>query len=49
VWNKLKFYDVEKFTESLEKLKINLTVNIKPGILTSHPFYSDLNQNNFFV
>ncbi len=37
LWNKEKFPDYKAFLTSLSQRGYNLCMNIKPGILTSHP------------
>ena len=49
LWNKKKFPDHAGFLKSLEDRGYHLCMNIKPGILTSHPWYGQLAEKNFFI
>jgi len=49
LWNKEKFPDHRAFLNSLAKRGYNLCMNIKPGILTTHPWYQELKQKGFFI
>lgn len=49
VWNKKKFPDYSSFLNNLDKRGYNLCMNIKPGILTTHPWYKELAEKKFFV
>lgn len=49
VWNKRKFPDYGKFLDDLGKRGYNLIMNIKPGILTTHPWYKELYDKGYFV
>ena len=48
-WNKRKFPDYGDYLQKLHKRGYNLTMNIKPGILTSHPWYKELAEKGYFV
>ncbi|MCR5290783.1 MAG: glycoside hydrolase [Treponema sp.] len=49
VWNKKKFPDYGAFLDALGKRGYNLIMNIKPGILTTHPWYKELYDKGYFV
>lgn len=49
LWNKEKFPDYEDFLNSLSNKGYNLIMNIKPGILTTHPWYDDLASKGYFI
>ena len=49
IWNERKFSDYRKFLGSLANRGYNLCMNIKPGILLSHPWYEEIKQKGFFV
>lgn len=49
LWNKRKFPDYGAFLRSLSERGYNLCMNIKPGILTSHPWYADLAAKGYFI
>jgi alpha-glucosidase len=49
LWNKDKFPDYKAFLTSLSKRGYNLCMNIKPGILTSHPWYAELEEKGYFI
>lgn len=49
LWNKQKFPDHGKFLQSLASRGYRLCMNIKPGILSSHPWYSRLAENGYFI
>lgn len=48
-WNKRKFPDCDRFLRQLAGRGYNLTMNIKPGILTTHPWYEELKRKGFFL
>lgn len=48
-WNKRKFPDYGKYLSHLSSRGYNLCMNIKPGILKSHPWYEELAQKGYFV
>ncbi len=49
LWNKDKFPDYKKYLTNLSKRGYNLIMNIKPGILTTHPWYSMLAEKGYFI
>lgn len=49
LWNKQKFPDHKAFLTSLSARGYNLCMNIKPGILISHPWYEELKQKGLFI
>ncbi|MDX9984628.1 TIM-barrel domain-containing protein [Sphaerochaeta sp.] len=49
LWNKQKFPDHKAFLTSLSARGYNLCMNIKPGILTSHPWYTELEEKGYFI
>ena len=49
MWNKDKFPDPEKFFTDLENRGYRFTENIKPGFLTTHPLYDELDKKGYFV
>ncbi|MDD3903017.1 MAG: glycoside hydrolase family 31 protein [Sphaerochaeta sp.] len=49
LWNKQKFPDYRKFLTDLSHRGYNLCMNIKPGILTSHPWYEMLKEKGYFI
>lgn len=49
IWNKRKFPDYESYLKALADRGYNLTMNIKPGILTTHPWYEELKEKGYFV
>lgn len=48
-WNKKKFPDYATYLSNLHDRGYNLTMNIKPGILTTHPWYDELASKGYFV
>lgn len=48
-WNKQKFPDHKAFLTSLSSRGYNLCMNIKPGILLSHPWYEMLKERGYFI
>lgn len=48
-WNKHKFPDYGSYLQKLHERGYNLTMNIKPGILTTHPWYHELAEKGYFV
>ncbi|MCF0237185.1 MAG: glycoside hydrolase, partial [Sphaerochaetaceae bacterium] len=48
-WNKRKFPDPKSFISGLAQRGYHLTFNIKPGVLTTHPWYEELNEKGYFV
>jgi len=49
IWNKKKFLDPKGFIESLATRGYKLGMNIKPGILTTHPWYKELAEKGYFI
>lgn len=49
IWNKNKFPDTSSFVEKLKDKGIGLCVNLKPVLLTSHPWYPEAKQKNLFI
>jgi alpha-glucosidase len=49
LWNKRKFPDYGSYLRALSKRGYNLCMNIKPGILTSHPWYKDLEEKGYLI
>jgi alpha-glucosidase len=49
LWNKRKFPDYGAFLRSLSARGYNLCMNIKPGILTSHPWYAELAAKGYLI
>jgi alpha-glucosidase len=48
-WNKRKFPNPKEFLSSLTERGYNLCMNIKPGILKTHPWYGELLEKGYFV
>jgi alpha-glucosidase len=48
-WNKKKFPDPEAFFDKMNKMKINVIPNLKPGILPNHPYMKFFKENDAFV
>ena len=49
VWNKKKFPNPKSFLFKIKKKGIHLTANIKPALLTTHPFYKAAVKENIFI
>jgi alpha-glucosidase len=49
VWNKKKFPDPAAFLAKLTARGYRICCNIKPGILTHHPWYNELASNRLFI
>lgn len=49
VWNRRKFPDPAGFLGSLRKRGYRICCNVKPGFLTTHPWYSELSRRGVFV
>ncbi|MGH4036477.1 MAG: TIM-barrel domain-containing protein [Sphaerochaeta sp.] len=49
IWNKKKFSDPKKFVSDLRERGYRLAMNIKPGILTTHPWYEELSRKGYFI
>lgn len=48
-WNTKKFPDYGNYLSKLHDRGYNLMMNIKPGFLTTHPWYEELKQKGFFL
>jgi len=48
-WNKEKFPNYKDYLKDLSNRGYNLIMNIKPGILTSHPWYDELAEKGYFI
>ena len=49
IWNYDKFPDPVKFFGDLEGRGYKVIENIKPGFLTTHPLYSELDSKGYFI
>lgn len=49
LFNKEKFPDPHAFFTSLQNRGYNVTMNIKPGVLVSHPWYDELDRKGYFI
>jgi len=49
LWNKDKFPDYQSFIKKLSERGYNLCMNIKPGILCSHPWYEEIASKGFLI
>ena len=49
LWNTKKFPDYKSFLRDLAARGYNLCMNIKPGILTTHPWYTKLKEKGYFI
>ncbi len=49
LWNKDKFPDYQSFIRKLSGRGYNLCMNIKPGILCSHPWYKKIASKGFLI
>jgi alpha-glucosidase len=49
IWNKRRFNDPDRFFNEMKKRGITVSPNIKPGLLLSHPFLSELQKERIFV
>ena len=49
VWNRRKFPDPRGFVQSLEDRGYRVCCNVKPGILSSHPWYGKLKEEGVFI
>jgi len=49
VWNKRKFPDPDSFFARLRKRGYRICCNVKPGILSTHPWYAALAERGVFV
>ncbi len=48
-WNKRKFPNYGEYLKALRNRGYNLTMNIKPGFLTTHPWYDELEKKGYFL
>lgn len=48
-WNRKRFPDPEGFFDKMESMGINVIPNMKPGILTNHPYRDEFEKNDAFV
>lgn len=49
VWNRKKFPDPAGFLKKLARKGYRICCNVKPGILTTHPWYADLAKSGVFI
>ncbi len=49
LWNKEKFPNYKDYLKDLSNRGYNLIMNIKPGILTTHPWYDELAKKGYFI
>ena len=49
LWNRKKFPDYKKYLHDLSERGYNLCMNIKPGILVSHPWYKEIAEKGYFI
>ncbi|MGD1822017.1 MAG: TIM-barrel domain-containing protein [Pleomorphochaeta sp.] len=49
MWNKDKFPNYKDYLLDLSNRGYNLIMNIKPGILTTHPWYDELAKKGYFI
>lgn len=48
-WNEQRFPDPKKFFRETDKRGMTISANVKPGILTCHPKFKEMEQKGFFV
>lgn len=48
-WNRRKFPDPATFLGSLRARGYRICCNVKPGILTTHPWYADMARDDVFI
>ncbi len=48
-WNTRKFPNYGEYLRALKERGYNLTMNIKPGFLTTHPWYDELEKKGYFL
>lgn len=48
-WNNKRFPDPSSFFAEMNGLGVPVTPNIKPGILTTHPYYEEMRKRGVFV
>ncbi len=49
IWNKEKFPDPKTFSKQAKDLGVELCANVKPVLLTSHPWYQEAAEKNLFI
>lgn len=49
LWNEEKFPRHGEYLHALRERGYNLIMNIKPGVLTSHPWYEELKEKGYFI
>jgi len=49
VWNRQKFPEPRKFLESLRARGYRICCNVKPGILSTHPWYAEIADRGAFI
>ena len=49
IWNKEKFPDPKAFVEAARKEGVELCVNLKPVLLTTHPWYKEAAELDLFI
>lgn len=49
IWNRKKFPDVKGFVGALKERGYHLCMNLKPGILKTHPWYNELASKGYFI
>lgn len=48
-WNNTRFPDPEGFFAEMKARGVSVTPNIKPGVLTTHPYYEEMREKGVFV
>lgn len=48
-WNDERFADPKGYFETMDKLGIVVSPNVKPGVLCVHPFIEEMKEKNIFV
>lgn len=49
LWNREKFPDYRGYLRALQERGYHLIMNIKPGVLTTHPWYRDITEKGYFI
>lgn len=49
VWNRKKFTDPAGYLKKLARRGYHICCNVKPGILTTHPWYAELARSGVFI
>jgi len=49
LWNRDKFPDYQGYLRTLQERGYHLIMNIKPGVLTTHPWYRDIDEKGYFI